>query len=185
MNHTRTPVRLLAAMLMALLGTACTHPYGMQAGPGHGSSIGPVNGPGNGPGHGPMFGQGYGPGYWGMGPGVMPGLPGAGRGYMGASGPGGLWGLERLDLNAEQRTQIARIQDEFAASHDTLLRSMHGQDGPPHGHMFDDSADRRSYERQAELQKQMFEAHLQARQRILAVLTPAQREQLGRGYGPR
>ena len=61
-----------------------------------------------------------------------------------------------------------------------MMRGMHERGGM-HGRMFDNAADRRSYEEMAALHKQMFEMHLQSRQRILDVLTPAQREQLGRG----
>ena len=44
----------------------------------------------------------------------------------------------------------------------------------------DDEALRRDYQAMSEVHKAMFEASLQARKDVQAVLTPVQREQLGR-----
>jgi len=49
----------------------------------------------------------------------------------------------------------------------------------------DDEALRKNYQAMSEVHKAMFEASLQTRKDILAVLTPEQREQLGRGWGRR
>ena len=154
--------KLLAASAAVLLGTAAavfSQPYGMGPGGGYGPGYG--MGPG-------MMG-GYGPG--GMGPGMMGGY--GGYGY----GP---------DLSAEQRAKISEIQQEFAQKHWELMGSMHRQGGP----MFeafgpgavDEKAARKAYESMAEAQKQMFEASLQMRKKIDGVLTPEQREQMGRGW---
>ena len=135
-----------------------------------------------GPGYGP--GGGYGPGY-GMGP-VMMGGYGPGGGYgmgpgmMGGYGPGYVYGL---DLSAEQREKIGEIQQEFAKKQWGLMTSMHSPGGPME-QMFsgDEKAARQAYEAMAAARKQMFEAQLDMRKRVDAVLTKEQREQLQRNY---
>ena len=167
--------KLLAASAAVLLGTAtaaCSQPYGGM-GPG---MMGGYGQGGQGYGQGQGYGPGFGPGY-GMGPGMMGGY--GGYGY----GP---------DLNAEQRAKVSEIQQEFAQKHWELMGSMHRQGGPMYEAFgpssFDEKAARKAYETMAEAQKQMFEASLQMRKKIDAVLTPEQREQMGRGWrgrGPR
>jgi Spy/CpxP family protein refolding chaperone len=193
--------KLLAASAAVLLGTAtaaCSQPYGgmgpgMMGGYGQGGQ-----GYGQGQGYGPGFGPGYGmgPGMmggyggYGMGPGMMGGYGGYGMGpgMMGGYGGNGYG----PDLNAEQRAKVSEIQQEFAQKHWELMGSMHRQGGPMNEAFgpgsFDEKAARKAYETMAEAQKQMFEASLQMRKRIDAVLTPEQREQMGRGWrgrGPR
>jgi Spy/CpxP family protein refolding chaperone len=108
----------------------------------------------------------YGP----MGPGMMAdGM---------AGGPG--WGLGRLDLSGEQRKQLAEIQADIGRRQWALMNAMHAQGGPMHGSPWDEAEDRRSYEAMAAVHRQMFELQLEARRRMLAVLTPPQREQLER-----
>jgi Spy/CpxP family protein refolding chaperone len=113
---------------------------------------------------------GYGPGY-GMGPGMM-----------------GAWGYHP-DLSAEQRAKIAGIQQELAQQRWQLMGRMHAAGGPMYqafaGGEFDEHTARKAYDAMAEAHKQMFEAALEARKRINAVLTPEQREQLRRGYAGR
>jgi Spy/CpxP family protein refolding chaperone len=117
---------------------------------------------------------GYGPGF-GMGPGMM-------------GGYGGGWGYG-LDLSPEQRAKIADIQQEAAQQRWQLMERMHAAGGPMYqafsGGEFDEQAARKAYDAMAEARKQMFEASLEARKRINAVLTPEQREQLRRGYTAR
>lgn len=161
---------------MALLGLAgCMGPQASAAGPGYG--------PG-------MMGQGT--GMMGHGPGAM---GGPGRGMM-MGGPGmmmgggGMWGLERLDLSAEQRARIAQIQDEARRQQQAWMEAMHAQDGPMGRVMgstsLDDAEARQAYAQMSALHQQMFDAHLQTRRRILEVLTPAQRAELERTWrGPR
>jgi Spy/CpxP family protein refolding chaperone len=193
--------KLLAASAAVLLGTAtaaCSQPYGgmgpgMMGGYGQGGQ-----GYGQGQGYGPGFGPGYGmgPGMmggyggYGMGPGMMGGYGGYGMGpgMMGGYGGNGYG----PDLNAEQRAKVSEIQQEFAQKHWELMGSMHRQGGPMNEAFgpgsFDEKAARKAYETMAEAQKQMFEASLQMRKKIDAVLTPEQREQMGRGWrgrGPR
>lgn len=165
--------KLIVLTAAALLGTAAaafSQPYGM--------------GPG-------MMG-GYGPGY-GMGPGMMGqgmmGGYGMGPGMMGGYGPGFGYGM---DLSDEQRAKMSEIQQELAQKHWELMGRMHQQGGPMSQAFgpgpIDEKAARKAYESMADAQKQMFELSLQARKRIDAVLTPEQREQMGRGWrgrGPR
>lgn len=167
--------RTLAALGLTLtLGlAACSHPHGM--GPGQAPGAGPPGGWGMGP---AMMGGG--PGYWGMGgmgPGMMGGGWGMGHGMMG--GPG--WGLGQLDLSAEQRRRIAEIQEDVGRRQWGLMSTMHAQGGPMHGGAWDEAGERRAYEAMAALHKQMFELQVEARRRVMEVLTPAQREQLSRG----
>jgi Spy/CpxP family protein refolding chaperone len=190
--------KLLAASAAVLLGTAtaaCSQPYGGM-GPG---MMGGYGQGGQGYGQGQGYGPGFGPGY-GMGPGMMGGY-GMGPGMMGGyggngMGPGMMGGYGGYgygpDLNAEQRAKVSEIQQEFAQKHWELTGSMHRQGGPMYEAFgpgsFDEKAARKAYETMAEAQKQMFEASLQMRKKIDAVLTPEQREQMGRGWrgrGPR
>ena len=164
----RKLIAAAAALLLGTAGVAFTQPYGY--GPGYGM------GPG-------MMGGGYGPGY-GMGPGMMgggygPGY-GMGPGMMGGYGPGNVYGL---DLSAEQREKIGEIQQEFAKKQWGLMTSMHSPGGPME-QMFsgDEKAARQAYEAMAAARKQMFEAQLDMRKRVDAVLTKEQREQLQRNY---
>ena len=179
--------KLLAASAAILLGTAtaaCSQPYGGM-GPGMMGGYGPGGGQGFGQ------GQGYGPGY-GMGSGMMGGYGpgyGMGPGMMGGYGPGYGYGP---DLGAEQGAKISAIQQELAQKHWELMGRMHQQGGPMYEAFgpgpIDEKAARKAFETMAEAQTQMFELSLQARRRIDAVLTPEQREQMGRGWrgrGPR
>ena len=210
--------KLLAASAAVLLGTAtaaCSQPYGGM-GPGMMGGYGPGNGQGygQGQGYGPGYGMGpgmmggYGPGY-GMGPGMMGGYGpgyGMGPGMMGGYGPGygmgpgmmggyGGYGGYRgygVDLSPEQRAKIADIQQELGRKQWGLMEKMHEEGGPMYqafgSGAFDEKAARKAYETMAEAQKQMFEASLQMRKKLDAVLTPEQREQMGRGWrgrGPR
>ncbi|MGD9835223.1 MAG: Spy/CpxP family protein refolding chaperone [Piscinibacter sp.] len=170
--------KTLGVVTLTAFLAACNHPYG-PGGPGPGYGPGPGPGYGHGMMGGPGSGWGMGPGMmggpyggWGMGPGMMGG-PYGGSG-MGPGMMGGMWGLGRLDLSAEQRSRIDAILAEERRKHWVLMRSM-----PEPGETLDDKGERSRYEAMAALHRQMFESHLEARRRILEVLTPAQREQLG------
>jgi Spy/CpxP family protein refolding chaperone len=167
--------RKLLAVAAGLLAASALS-YAQPMGPG---MMGPgMMGPGMmGPG---MMGPGMmGPGM--MGPGMMGGY-GMGPGMMGGFGPAFLYGL---DLTDEQQEKIAEVQQELDGMHWDLMGRMHRQGGPM-GRAFgpgplDEKAARKAYDEMAAAQKQMFEASLQARKRIDAILTPEQREQLRRG----
>jgi Spy/CpxP family protein refolding chaperone len=179
---------LAAAALLGLAG--CSPMNSAQAGPGPG--WGPGYGPGMmgqgpyGPGYGPgMMGQGpYGPGYGRMGGGyggmMGPGVGGPGYGWGGGMMGGG-WGGLPADLTADQLAQVTAIQREMRARQWPLAQQMHELMWAGGERSFDESAERRDYERVSALHKQMFDNMLEARRRIDAVLTPQQREQLRRG----
>ncbi|MBI3156874.1 MAG: Spy/CpxP family protein refolding chaperone [Burkholderiales bacterium] len=176
MRSTKTLAALGAAIMVAGCGHGPGGGYAPGAGPGRG------HGPGWGPdscpmmaGAGPM-GGGPGPGMMGAGPG--PGMPGM-------MGPGMLRGLQQLELSAEQRSRIEAIQDEARQQQRALMQSMHAQGGARGERRgpFDSEADRRDFDAMAAQHRQRFELHLRTRERILELLTPEQREQLGRG-GP-
>jgi Spy/CpxP family protein refolding chaperone len=158
---------LMAGLLLA--GAAVAQPYGM--------------------GQGMMGGGGGG---YGMGPGMMGGNGPGGYGMMGPGMMGGGYGLEALaglDLSAEQRKQIAQIQEETAKARWQLMGSMHEQDYHMYGMMgmgsLDEAAARKAFDAMAATRKAMFELSLGARKRVDAVLTPEQREKLRKYWGVR
>jgi Spy/CpxP family protein refolding chaperone len=121
---------------------------------------------------------------YGMGRGMMEGPGGYGMGM----GPGMMWGgyggnaLTGLDLSADQRKQIAAIQEELTKAHWQLMGKMHEQGNQMYGGFgpgsLDEAAARKAFSAMSTAQKDMFELSVAARKRIDAVLTPAQREQL-------
>ena len=157
----RTLIAMAAGLLLA--GSALAQPYG--PGPG-------------------MMGRG---GPWGAGPGMMGGF---GGGY--GMGPGMMWGgyegdaLAGLNLDVDQRQQIVKIQDDLTKAHWQLMNSMHEQGLHMYGGfgpgVFDEAAARKAFDAMQASQKTMFELSVSARQRVDAVLTPAQREQLRREW---
>lgn len=174
-------VALLAGSLWA--ASALAQPYGMGPGMmGSGAGYGPG---GWGPGGctmGPGWGGGGGPGWGGyaMGPGF-----GMGPGMMGGFGRLDLHGL---DLNDDQRAKLAEIHADVERKQWDLMRSMHElgwQSGAGNrgGGAFDPAQARKTFDAMTALRKQMFDNALDARQRIDAVLTPQQREQVRRAWG--
>ena len=161
---------------------------------GQGQGTGPgMMGQGMGPG---MMGQGYGPGMMGqgMGPGMMGyGMMGQGMGpgmMSGMMGPGMMYGADRyasLDLSAEQRSKISAIQEQLWRKRWDLMGKMHEERYHMHrlmsGAVTDDAAARKAYQAMADAHKQMFDAMLDARKHIDALLTKEQREQLRRAAG--
>lgn len=125
--------------------------------------------------------QGYGPGMmggYGMGPGMMGGY---------GMGPGALAGL---DLSAEQRSRIRDIQREVRQQHWTLMGQVHEQQFRLQELQESGTATReqidQAYAAAAEAHKKMLDTARDARSRMQAVLTPEQREKLGRLWdGPR
>jgi len=164
MRHTL----ISAALVASLAGSnVFAQPYDTGRG---------MMGGGGGYGMGSGMMGGYGPGGYGMGQGMM------GGGYAAEA-------LLGLDLSAEQRKQIAQIQEESAKTRWQLMGTMHSQESHMHG-MFgpgplDEEAARKAFESMASTQKAMFELSLGARKRIDAILTPGQREQLRRYWAGR
>ena len=123
-----------------------------------------------------------------MGPGMMgPGMMGPGMMGPGMMGPGMMPGYgpySGINLSDEQRAKIAEIQQDVWRRQWDLMGKMHEQGFQMH-QLFDpgksdDAAARKAYQTMADAHKQMFEATLDARKRIDAVLTKEQREQLKR-----
>jgi Spy/CpxP family protein refolding chaperone len=136
------------------------------------------------------MGWGSGPSTMGGGPAMMGSGPssygydygygmGMGMGMMGSPGAMG-WGLERLDLSADQRARIAATHDELQQRLWASMQAMHAESGPMPA-WTDEAAQHQRFGQMSALHKQMFDAHLEARRRILEVLTPAQRQQLTTG----
>ena len=135
--------------------------------------------------HGRMHEQMPGPG----GPGPMRGLGplnpmgGMQPGTMGQLGMvGQMAGLGTLDLRVEQRSRIDEIRNEARQRGLEILRAAQtpGEPSAAQAAPLDEPAERGAYDAMAVAHRQVFELHLQARNRILEVLTPEQRERLGR-----
>lgn len=146
---------------------------------------------------GGMMGMGPGMGMMGMGGGMGMG-PGMMGGGMGMMGPGmGMGPLAMLNLSDEQRAKINKIQDELHKKNwDTQgkileesakLRDLYDTDTP------DPKKISAVYERIYALKRQMIEASIEAHNKMRAVLTKEQQEQLRSwrrrgpgmyGYGP-
>ena len=155
---------------------------GMMGGYGRGGMMG---------GYGPGYGQGYGPGYGpgmmgGYGRGGMMGGYGYGGGMMGGYGAGGMMGLGgplyQLDLNEQQLSKITQIQDETRRKNWSVMGKLLDE----HAHMRDlflaEKRDPAAIGKQAmkiaELRRQMLEASVEAHNRVEALLTKEQQEQL-------
>jgi Spy/CpxP family protein refolding chaperone len=140
---------------------------------------------------------GYGPGY-GMGPGMMGGYGsgyGMGSGQMGGGyGPdygmgtgmmGGYGTGSDLNLTVEQRSKIAKIQNEVRRKHWDLMGKMQDEQAQMNDQYAsekrDDAALSASYRKMSELRHQMFDLSLSAQKQIDAVLTQEQREKQKRG----
>ncbi len=155
MDKKRALMALAASVVLS--GTAVAQPYG--GGPGM------MGGYGMGPG---MMG-GYGGGY-GMGPGMMGGY--GSEAYAG------------LKFSAEQQKKITAIQQEASKAMWQLMGTMHEQGYHMQGMFgpgaFDEAAARKAFQTMQETQKATFDMQLEAHQKIDAVLTKEQRDQLRR-----
>lgn len=171
-------------------GTGMMNGYGsgdgMMSGYGPGYGMGPGmmggNGSGYGMGQGMMGGNGSGYGY-GMGPGMMDGN-GFGCG-MGPSMMGGYGSRADLNLTAEQRGKIAKIQNDLRRKHWDLMGKMLEEQSQMNeqynSDQRDDASLSKSYRNMSELRTQMFDLSLSARRQIDAVLTTEQRDKIKHG----
>jgi Spy/CpxP family protein refolding chaperone len=111
----------------------------------------------------------YGHGY-GMGPGMM-------GGYDQGFDP---------SLTAEQRSKIAKIQNDVRRKHWDLMGKMHDEQSQMSEIYFsdkrDDAALSKSYRTISDLRQKMFELSLNAQKQIDAVLTKEQRDKLKSGW---
>ena len=154
---------------------------GMMGG-GYGPGYGMQQGGGYGPG---MMGGGYGPGYGGMMGGGMGGY-GMGPGMMGNWGVG-MGPMYMLDLSDKQTTQMEKIQTETQSKHRALMRKMWDEQENL-GEMYNSDTHNpemmgKTYSKMADYQRQMIEIHADAENKMKAVLTKEQQEQLRRNYG--
>ena len=175
-------------------GPAMMGPGGPMMG-GPGASPRGVYGPWQGMGGGTMGGCGYGPGmgFGGMmGPGMMGGgmmgggMMGGGMmgpGMMGVAGPA----LAALGLDEAQRNEVVKIGDELRKKRWAVAGQMQDEMARIRDAAWSGKRDRASilaaHKRMSELGQQQLESSLDAAERIDKVLTPEQRQQLGRS-GP-
>lgn len=163
--------------------------------------------------YGPMMDCPMAPGAM-MGPGMMGGMMGGGmgmgQGMMGGYGPSvtGMGPLYMLDLSDEQRAKINKITDEERTKHWATMGKIMEEQNKLRDLLQVETPDAKkvgaAYGAIAQLQRQMVETHVQARNQAEQVLSKAQREQLrnwqrgmgdrgwgmgpgtmGPGYGPR
>ena len=145
--------------------------------------------------------DGYSPGY-GMGGGMMGGYGwgrddgrlrhgprhdgrprpryGMGSGMMGGYGP-----RADLHLTTEQRSKIAKIQDDVRRKHWDLMGKMQDERSQMNEQFNaeprDDAALSASYRKMSELRQQMFDLSLAAQKQMDTVLTAEQREKMKHG----
>ena len=120
-------------------------------------------------------------------------MDGHGRepGWHGMLGPhtGSVLDYGSLKLSDEQRDKILAIERSASSKRWELMGKMREQGWRVHENYatgkLDDEALRKNYQAMSEVHKAMFEASLQARKDIHAVLTPEQREQASGGWGRR
>ena len=152
----------------AVAASAVANPPQGNSGPDYGMGPGMMGGYGSGYGMGPGMMGGYGSGY-GMGPGMM----------------GGYASRADLNLTAEQRSKIAKIQNDVRRKHWDLMGKMQDEQAQMNEQYYSDQRDdaplSKSYRNMSELRQQMFDLSLSARRQIDAVLTQEQRDKLKRG----
>lgn len=129
-----------------------------------------------------MGGDGMMGGY-GIGPGMM---DGQGRGYgMGSGMMGGSGSRADLHLTTEQRSKIAKIQDDVRRKHWDLMGKMQDERSQMNEQFNaeprDDAALSKSYRKMSELRQQMFDLSLAAQKEMDTVLTAEQREKMKHG----
>jgi Spy/CpxP family protein refolding chaperone len=172
--------KLTLAALLAAVAIAVTVPLTRAQSGGYGPGMmGGQGGYGMGPG---MMGS-YG-GY-GMGPGMMGSYGGYGMGPGMMYGDGGDF-AGALDLSKDQREKIAKIQESFSAKQWGLMGQMREQQFKLRELLAsgkaDDAAVGKAYRQVEDLRQQMWTSGAEARKETDAVLTKAQRDQLGRGW---
>ncbi|MFA7097093.1 MAG: Spy/CpxP family protein refolding chaperone [Gammaproteobacteria bacterium] len=150
---------------------------------------------------GPGMGYGMGRGMGMMGPGMMGPGTGYGMGYgPGMRGPWGggmmgpMGGFAMLDLSDQQQQEIDKIRQETFRKHFDLRQQIFNERQNLRRLLLQDKPDPKAvgaeYDKIAQLRRQMIESRVEAQNRMEAVLTQEQRQQLQqsrrmmRGYGP-
>lgn len=145
--------------------------------------------------YGPGYGMGYGMGSMMGGYGMGGMMDGCGYGErMGGQrsdcgmGPGmmGGYGMRSdLNLSADQRSKIAKIQNDLRRQHWVLMGKMLDEQAQMGEQYSSDNPDeallKKIYRNMSDLRHQMFDLSLDARKQIEAVLTKEQREKQKRG----
>lgn len=175
--NTLAALSMLAGLLAGVPGTAAADEKTMpRAGMMQDAKAGAMGCPGYGT-IGPMMG---GMGH-GMGMGPMGGMGGFGPGMMGM-GP-----MAMLDLSDAQTAQLQKIQAESMKMHRPLMRQMWAEQEKLQALMNvekrDPTAIGKAYDKLANLQRQALEAHIDAENKMTAVLTREQQAQMRRGFG--
>jgi Spy/CpxP family protein refolding chaperone len=184
LRSTLSGAALIGAMIMTT--TALADPPQGGYGPGYGMGPGMMGNYGQGYGHGMgpgmmgNYGQGYG---YGMGPGMMGGF---GPDYgMGSGTMGGYGARSDLNLNAEQRSKIAKVQNDVRRKHWEIMGKMQDEQALMNEQLEsetrDDAALSKGYRKMSELRHLMFDLSLSAQKQINAVLTKEQRDKMKRG----
>jgi len=97
--------------------------------------------------------------------------------------------LERLDLSDEQRAQVRSVIDaarpEFRKVADAVRVNRKEMRALMRSDEFDERAVRRIADRQGDLVADMIVLRGKLKSQVAAVLTPEQRQELRRGFGPR
>ena len=191
MTNIRSIGRIL--MLVAAGSTAAVAlAQGQGAAPGDGPGMGHgmMGGHGGGPGmgHGMMGGDGGGPG---MGHGMGQGMMGH-QGYGPGRGPGTMRGRWKhmahvLGLTADQRAQVRRIMEDTRRKNWDVLGQIKSERFTLRemfrGDKVDPNAAVEQKRKLDDLKRQVMRTRLEARNQVLALLTPEQREK-ARAFGP-
>jgi len=126
------------------------------------------------------LGQGYG---YGMGPGMLGGF---GPDYGMSSGTMGGYAIRSdLNLNAEQRSKIAKIQNDVRRKHWKIMGKMQDEQALMNEQYESesrvDATLSKGYRKMSELRQEMFDLSLSVQKQIDTVLTKEQRDKLKRG----
>ncbi|BBP00956.1 Spy/CpxP family protein refolding chaperone [Sulfuriferula nivalis] len=134
---------------------------------------------------------GYGPGMMGgAGAGMMGGKMGSGysmgQGMMNGWG-GGMGAMSMLDLTDAQTAQMEKIQVDMMKQQHPLMRQMWDAqdklDGLMKANKRDLSAIGKAYVQLADMQQQALAVHIDAENKMAAILTKEQQGQMHRGFG--
>jgi len=127
----------------------------------------------------------YGPGMMGggYGPGMMGG--GYGPGMMGGYGPGMMGGYgqgpARLNLTPDQVSKIEKIREDLFKANEPLAQQMFQERNKMQEAYMGGNSDpekiKKAFANMSDLQKKMFDAHINAQKKMDDVLTKEQRQQ--------
>lgn len=180
----KTSTLVLLAALTACTGAAQAQTPPRGDGPPAGYGPGMMGGYGSGYGPGMMGGYGRGGMMGGYGPGDGQAYgPGYGPGMMGGYGRGGMMGYGGLlDLNEQQLAKIDQIQDETRRKNWSVMGKLQDEQAHMRDLFSADKRDPAAIGKQAmkiaELRRQLLEASVEAHNRIEALLTKEQKDQL-------